>query len=34
MRRTEELILETYRAINVGPTHLEKKIEEIYSHPA
>jgi len=28
--RTEELILETYRANNVGPTHLEKKIEEIY----
>jgi len=28
--RTEELILETYQANNVGPTHLEKKIEELY----
>jgi len=28
--RIEELILETYRANDVGPTHLEKKIEEIY----
>ena len=28
--RTEELILESYRANNVGPTHLEKKIEESY----
>ena len=28
--RTEELILETYRVNSVGPTHLEKKIEETY----
>jgi len=28
--RTEELVLETYRANNVGSTHLEKKIEETY----
>jgi putative transposase len=28
--RTEELILETYRSNNVGPTHLEKKIGETY----
>jgi putative transposase len=28
--RTEELILESYRANNVGPIHLEKKIEESY----
>ncbi|MDP3562957.1 MAG: DDE-type integrase/transposase/recombinase, partial [Methanoregula sp.] len=27
---TEDLILESYRANNVGPTHLEKKIEEVY----
>ncbi len=28
--RTEDLILETNRANDLGPTHLEKKIEEIY----
>ena len=28
--RTEQLILESYRAKNVGPTYLEKKIEETY----
>ena len=28
--RTKELILETYRTNNVGPTHLEKKIGETY----
>jgi len=28
--RMEALILETYRANNIGPTHLEKKIEETY----
>jgi putative transposase len=28
--KTEELILQTYRANDVGPTHLENKIEEIY----
>jgi putative transposase len=28
--RTEELILESYRTNNVGPTHLEKKMEESY----
>jgi len=26
--RMEALILETYRVNNIGPTHLEKKIEE------
>jgi putative transposase len=29
-KRTEELILNSYRANNVGPTHLEKKIEETH----
>lgn len=28
--RMEELILETYHANNIGPTHLEKKIEKTY----
>ena len=28
--RTEQLILESYQANNVGPTYLEKKIEETY----
>ena len=28
--RTEELVLASYRSNNVGPTHLEKKIEETY----
>jgi putative transposase len=28
--RTEKLILESYRANNVGPTYLEKKIEEVH----
>ena len=27
---TEEIILESYHANNLGPTHLEKKIEETY----
>jgi len=28
--RTEEIILESYRTNHVGPTHLERKIEETY----
>jgi len=28
--QTEDLILKSYRANNMGPTHLEKKIEEAY----
>jgi hypothetical protein len=28
--RTEEVVLETYRVNNIGPMHLENKIEETY----